>query len=910
MSEKIISLLTFKIPYYVGPLNDAHNNNITSWVVRKKKGRVTPWNFNEMVDVNESRKLFINSKLNVCTYLKDEKVLPKNSLMYREFMVLNELNNLKVNGNLIDNDLKQDIFEDLFKKYKKVSNKKIVEYIKKKRDIKEDIIVSGIDGDFTQNLCSYIDIKNIIGDKIDEAKYSDVIESIIRDITLYGDDTKYINEKFEKEYKTVFSSTELDKLKSLKFSDWGRLSKKFLDEIKITNLYTGEVDTVIGFMRNYPYNLSELNSKKFNFSKIINDYNDNLNVDDLSLYSMLDKLYLSSPAKRMVWQTLNIVIEIKKIMKEPPKKIFIEMARGADGTKRTKSRKYFLEELYKKNKKEIIKFFNNDSNKYNSLLSDLQSESESNLRSKKLYLYYVQLGKCMYSLEDINKNDVNNINLYDKDHIYPKSKLFDDSMENLVLVKKEINSEVKKDKYPLDDTVINSAIKKDINKYWKLLHDCGFIGNKKYERLIRNTPFTKDELGGFIERQMVETRQASKEVANLLNKICNNSEIVYVKAENVSRFRNTFDIVKSRLVNDYHHVHDAYLNIVVGNIYNVKFTKDPRHFINNSKTFNYNLDKMFEYDVFRNNESAWIAKSGEDKGSIDTVYRNLNIKDIQLTKRVYDGKGKLFDVMIMPKTKGQAPQKENSKKSDINKYGGYNKIGTAYFTLVESVDKNGDKIKSIECINILDAQKIKDLNIDYTIEDALKKQGLVNPKVLYNHIKLNSLIKVNGFYYNLTGRSQNNLFLSPAVPLVLNDNLVKYIKLLEKFNLRKVLNPNIKIEVKDNITKEKNLKLYNEFMSKLESTIYKNRINNGIKILKENIEVFSDINVEDQCNLLLEILKIFSLKNNGCNLQSIGGATKSCICSKNNKLNAYIEFKLINQSITGIYKEEINLLKL
>ena len=171
-------------------------------------------------------------------------------------------------------------------------------------------------------------------------------------------------------------------------------------------------------------------------------------------------------------------------------------------------------------------------------------------------------------------------------------------------------------------------------------------------------------------------------------------------------------------------------------------------------------------------------------------------------------------------------------------------------------------------------------------------------------------MKVNGFYYNLTGRSQNKLMLSPAVSLTLGDNYVKHIKLLEKFTLRKKLNPNAKIEVKDNITKEKNMKLYSEFINKLEDTIYKNRVNNGIKILTENIEVFSEMTVEEQCDLLLEVLKIFSLKNNGCNLQSIDGGAASCKCAKNNKLNAYKEFKLINQSIIGAFKEEIDLLKI
>lgn len=242
--------------------------------------------------------------------------------------------------------------------------------------------------------------------------------------------------------------------------------------------------------------------------------------------------------------------------------------------------------------------------------------------------------------------------------------------------------------------------------------------------------------------------------------------------------------------------------------------------------------------------------------------------------------------------------------------GGYNKVGTAYFVLVESLDKNNKKVKSIEYINLIDAQKIKDINIDYGIEDALKKQGIVNPKVLYSHIKLNSLVKIDGFYYNLTGRSQGKLILSPAIPLILNSSYVKYVKILEKFNLRKTLNPNVRVEIKDNITKEKNLKLYNEFINKLENTIYKNRLNNGIKLLIENIKIFSDIIIENQCDLLLEILKIFSLKNNGCNLEFLGGGAKSCICTKNNKLNTYMEFKLINQSITGIYKKEINLLEL
>ncbi len=81
----------------------------------------------------------------------------------------------------------------------------------------------------------------------------------------------------------------------------------------------------------------------------------------------------------------------------------------------------------------------------------------------------------------------------------------------------------------------------------------------------------------------------------------------------MSEFRNTRDIPKSRLINEFHHAHDAYLNIVVGNVYYVKFTQNPLNFIKNDydrdKTKNnYNLSKMFDWDVERNGEVAWIAQ--------------------------------------------------------------------------------------------------------------------------------------------------------------------------------------------------------------------------------------------------------------------------------------------------------------
>lgn len=909
VKDKIVSLLTFRIPYYVGPLNPSHNTSTgNSWVVRKESGKVTPWNFEDKIDIEKSRELFIDTKLNTCSYIEDEIVLPKNSLLYREYMVLNELNNLKINGELVDDDLKKKIYEELFKNYKKVTQKRTIEFIKKVKNTTEDVVLTGIDGDFKQNLASYIDIKKIIGDKIEVDKYKNSIENIISDITLFGHDSKYIEEKIYRDYKDIFTDEEIKKLKNLRYSDWGRFSKKFLNGITFTNKETGETDTLIGFMRNYSLNHMELMSKRFTLLDEIDKINKSFITDEKFSYSMLDDLYLSPSVKRMLWQSLQIVEEIKNIKKTDPAKIFVEMARGSDGSGPKDSRKKSLLEFYKANKKDIINEIGKDD--YDYKLKNIEERNDADFRWDNLYLYYTQLGKCMYSLEDIDLDDLKSQNIYDQDHIYPKSKLYDDSIENRVLVKKDLNLK-KGNNYPIDNSVIPDTLRPKLERFWKILYDKGLIGNKKYSRLIRKTAFTDDELAGFIERQMVETRQATKETANLLKKTCQDSEVVYVKAGNVSIFRQKFDIIKSRAVNDYHHAHDAYLNIVVGNIYDTKFTKDPRNFIKKDKSARYyNLEKLFEYDVERNGYIAWKANDEETgkPGSIANVKKNINNRNILFTRMSYEGKGALFDVNLMRKGSGQISQKENSPKADINKYGGYNKASTAYFCAIK-YEKDGKELYSIETVPLYLKEKVsadKNMLVKY-FEESLNAK---NVSILVNKIKLNSLIKVDGFYYHLTGRTNDRLAVSGAVQLTLDLNSMKYIKKLEKFINRYAENKNTVINKYELLSKEENERLYEILSEKLENTIYKNKKNNQSEKISSGFELFKKLDVKDQILQLNQLLLIFGSQNNGVNTELIGGKKKTGVVFLSNKFKDFKEFKLINQSITGLFENEVDLLKL
>ena len=71
VSDKIKSLLTFRVPYYVGPLN---SHSEFAWFARKEDGAITPWNFENKVDLSASNKKFIEKMTCNCTYLFEEDV--------------------------------------------------------------------------------------------------------------------------------------------------------------------------------------------------------------------------------------------------------------------------------------------------------------------------------------------------------------------------------------------------------------------------------------------------------------------------------------------------------------------------------------------------------------------------------------------------------------------------------------------------------------------------------------------------------------------------------------------------------------------------------------------------------------------------------------------------------------------
>lgn len=896
VSEKIIDLFEFRIPYYVGPLNTARGENC--WMVRKDgEGRIYPWNFDEKVDRDESAERFIRRMTNKCTYLAQEDVIPKNSLLYSEFMVLNELNNVKIRSEKLPVELKQEIVSNLFKKQKQITGKKLLNYLNANGyDVhKEDL--SGFDGNFKASMSSYLTLKKVFGEELEKYSVQQMAEDIILWITLYGDDQKMLRRVIRRHYEQQLSEEQIISISKLKFQGWGRLSRRFLNEMEGVDCETGECMTIMQGLRNTQNNLMQLLSQQYTFMETIEEENGGYHIDKITYDKLVKDMVISPSVKRAVWQTVQIVEETREIMGCQPKKIFVEMARSEEEKKRTVSRKDRLLEAYEEIKDESREW-----------QKELQKYSDGELKAIKLYLYYTQMGQCMYTGRKIDLSQLSDATVWDRDHIYPQSKTKDDSLDNLVLVDRSVNAKK-------SDGMLSPEIQQRMGATWKYLKEKKLISEKKYERLTRTSPLTDEELAGFINRQLVETRQSSKAVATLLKRVYEEAEIVYVKAEAVSHFRRDYlDYIKVRDLNDYHHAKDAYQNIVVGNVFHEKFTSNPLRWLKENPNAKYSLNQMFNFNLEKNGEIIW--KRGKD-GSIQCVEETLKRNDILFTRYAFCNKGMLFDqnLVAVPesgKGKGLVPIK---KGMDTMKYGGYNKVKPSHFMLVASEDKKGNEIRTIETVPLYRRKEFEE-NPEALLQYCREFYGLKNPKVLIPCIKKNACLIVNGFPMHLKGTSGSagiQLLLQGAVQLCMDKENAAYLKKITKYLEENAQRRDKRtlLEVRDTrgINKSGNMELYDKFIDKLSNTIYRYRPANPKEALVKERDKFEELDLAEQCVVLGEILHLFQCKPVSADLVLIGAASRTGVINIGKKVSNCDSVKLVSHSVTGIKERVIDLLR-
>lgn len=884
VADKIKLLLTFNIPYYVGPLNSASR---FSWAVRKtgeERTQITPWNFDKIIDRDASEQEFIRRMTNKCTYLVGEDVLPACSLLYSEFVFLNELNNLRINGEK-DAEAKALILE-YAKTHKRITLKNILSLLIRQGKLpagsKVEEVFSGTDGDFKSSLAPWVDLQ-FLGDRL--YTHRAMCEEIILWATLISDKNR-LEILIRQKYGKILDGTEIKALKNLNYSQWGRLSSKLLNELYSPKCAdeNGELLTIIEAMRSTGENFMQLMSSKYGFQKAVDDYNAENSPSGKVTYNTVKELYCSPSVKRAIWRSIELVREIISINKCPPKKIFVETARAQNdesrkGERKT-SRKQKLLDLYKSIKGDEKNW-----------IAEIESTPDTKFNSDKLFLYYQQMGKSAYSGKNISIDEVFDVNICDIDHIYPRSKIKDDSLNNRVLVFKTENV-AKADGYP-----IITDIRKAMTPFWTVLKEKGLISEIKYARLVRNTPLTREELTDFINRQLVSTCQSTIAVIEILKKMLPDTEIVYAKAGNANTFKDNFKITKVRELNDLHHAKDAYINIVVGNAYNTKFNHNAAVYFKQNGLESYNLEYLFNSDI----KGAWKVS---DKGKILQTISKNTCRIVRMTEQ---GKGKLFEATIRTAGKNDnlIPLKGVGAISDTQKYGGYDSATTAYFMLVRSKDKNGQTQISLEAYPLMFEKRFPN-DTNAKLRFCEESMELTSPEILVDNIKPNTLICIDGSYAYLRGKTGTRICLCNANELFLDEENTRTLKTVSNYMRdRKKLNKPDLLAGRD-VNADKNLLLYDALLEKLCSSIYSGlSLQNQYPFLVEKRSLFAELTVENQCKVIFEVLHLMQCNSVLSDFSLIEGKA-NCGVNLMNKRLTDKDIKIILQSPTGYYRKIIS----
>lgn len=899
---KLDELIRFRVPYYVGPLISPNEstkdiqtkkNQNFAWMIRKEEGRITPWNFDQKVDRIESANKFIKRMTTKDTYLFGEDVLPANSLLYQKFTVLNELNNIRINGKRISVDLKQEIYENLFKKHTTITVKKLENYLKENHNlVKVEIKGLADEKKFNSGLTTYNRFKNlnIFDNQIDDLKYRNDFEKIIEWSTIFEDKSIY-----KEKLRSIdwLNEKQINALSNVRLQGWGRLSKKLLAQ-----LHDHNGQTIIEQLWDSQNNFMQIVTQA-DFKDAIAKANQNLLVAT-SVEDILNNAYTSPANKKAIRQVIKVVDDIVKAASgKVPKQIAIEFTRDADeNPKRSQTRGSKLQKVYKDLSTELAS---------KAIAEELnEAIKDKKLVQDKYYLYFMQLGRDAYTGEPIN---IDEIQKYDIDHILPQSFIKDDALDNRVLVSKAVNND-KSNNVPVklfgNEMAGNLGI--TIRKMWEEWKNIGLISKTKYNNLLTDPDhINKYESAGFIRRQLVETSQIIKLVSTILQSRYPNTEIITVKAKYNHYLREKFDLYKSREVNDYHHAIDAYLSAICGNLLYQNYPNLRPFFVYGQyKKFSSDPDK--EKEIFnKTRKFSFISqilknKSENSKEIAEKLKRAYQFKYMLVSRETETKDQEMFKMTVFPReTPGNLIPKKKGMAPEI--YGGYTKNSDAYMVIVK-IDKKKETEYRILGIPTRELVNLKKAEKEDHYESYLKE--ILAPRILYNKNgkrdkKITSFeIVKSKIPYKQVIQDGDKKFMLGSSTYVYNAK-----QLTLSTESMKAITNNFD---KDSDENDALIKAYDEILDKVDKYLPLFDINAFRKKLHSGREKFVELSLEDKKDIILKVL--IGLHDNPAtsDLKTLGfSSTELGKMQKNSGIVLSGNAKLIYQSPTGLFKKSVKI---
>ena len=360
--------------------------------------------------------------------------------------------------------------------------------------------------------------------------------------------------------------------------------------------------------------------------------------------------------------------------------IVIEMARETNEDDEKKA----IQKIQKANKDEKDAAMLKAANQYNGKAELPHSVFHGHKQlATKIRLWHQQGERCLYTGKTISIHDlINNPNQFEVDHILPLSITFDDSLANKVLVYATANQEKgQRTPYQALDSMDDAWSFRELKAF---VRESKTLSNKKKEYLLTEEDISKfDVRKKFIERNLVDTRYASRVVLNALQEHFRvhktDTKVSVVRGQFTSQLRRHWGIEKTR--DTYHHhavdaliiaassqlnlwkkqkntlvsySEDQFLDIETGELisddeYKESVFKAPyQHFVDTLKSKEFEDSILFSYQVDskfnRKISDATIyatRKAKLDKEKKEYTYTLGKIKDIY-TQAGYDAFIKIY----------------------------------------------------------------------------------------------------------------------------------------------------------------------------------------------------------------------------------------------------------------------------
>lgn len=579
--DEYIRIFNRKREYYEGPGNEKSRTDYGRYTT--KRDEVTG---EFITEENIFEKL-----IGKCSVYKEEKRASGASYTAQEFNVLNDLNNLLVNGRKLEKEEKIAIIAAI-KTEKTVNMKKIIQ-----KAIGENIEsfagarIDKNEKEIFHKFEAYNAIRKSlekIGQSIDMFSMDEL--DILGDIlTLNTEKAAIVNAITKSPIscsdEVIDVLVDVRKKNGTLFSKWQSLSIKIMREL-IPALYEESKNqmqllTEMGVFRT--------REDKFNETTYI--------PVDVALEDIYNPV-----VRRSIRVTINIVNALLKKYGEFDK-IVIEMPRDRN----TEEQKKRIKDTQKNNEKELKEILDKIQSSYGIKITKEDFYHHKKLVMK-LKLWNEQDGRCPYSGKKIDIDTIlNDRDMLEIDHIIPISISFDDSRSNKVLVYRHEN-QLKGNQTPY-------MYLSSVNREWGLQEYITYIKDLKNKKNIsynklKNFLFDQDinkidVVKGFINRNLNDTSYTSRVVLNTMQGFFGahgkTTKVKVIRGSFTHQMRVNMGIEKDRDDSYSHHAVDAML-IAFSQLGYDAFYKLQKEFID------FETGEILDYDGWKNAMSEEVYK--------------------------------------------------------------------------------------------------------------------------------------------------------------------------------------------------------------------------------------------------------------------------------------------------------------